>query len=62
MSVWCLGGRISGFGVWWAWDGLWIAGLLVVSAIGVVFGLVIGGFFFFFSPVLLVVSALVGCV
>ena len=22
------------FGVWWAWDGLWIAGLLVVSAIG----------------------------
>ena len=50
---WCLGGRIgvgmvigcriSGFGVWWAWDGLWIAGLLVVWCL-----LVIGGFFFFF--------------
>ena len=33
-----MGGQISGFGVWWAWDGLWIAGLLVI------------GGFFFFSP------------
>ena len=40
-----MGGRNSGFGVWWVWDGLWIAGLLVVWCL-----LVIGGFFFFFSP------------
>ena len=51
------------------WYGDWVVGLVVLVLVGMgwavdcwfVGGLVFSGFFFFF-PVLLVVSALVGCV